>query len=83
MAAIFYGEEYARNRSDIVAGAEAQRRLLQRQGRGPAPAARRDTSRYDRALEASDAAIRQLEHCLLYTSPSPRDATLSRMPSSA
>ena len=22
-------------------------------------------------------------HCLLYTSPSPRDATLSRMPSSA
>ena len=25
----------------------------------------------------------QFEHCLLYTSPSPRDATLSRMPSSA
>ena len=25
----------------------------------------------------------QLKHCLLYTSPSPRDATLSRMPSSA
>ena len=25
----------------------------------------------------------QLERCLLYTSPSPRDATLSRMPSSA
>ena len=24
-----------------------------------------------------------LKHCLLYTSPSPRDATLSRMPSSA
>ena len=24
-----------------------------------------------------------LNHCLLYTSPSPRDATLSRMPSSA
>ena len=31
------------------------------------------------ALENSD----QLKHCLLYTSPSPRDATLSRMPSSA
>ena len=29
------------------------------------------------------AAREQLEHCLLYTSPSPRDATLSRMPSSA
>ena len=25
----------------------------------------------------------QISHCLLYTSPSPRDATLSRMPSSA
>ena len=24
-----------------------------------------------------------IRHCLLYTSPSPRDATLSRMPSSA
>ena len=27
--------------------------------------------------------VGQLEVCLLYTSPSPRDATLSRMPSSA
>ena len=27
--------------------------------------------------------VRQLKTCLLYTSPSPRDATLSRMPSSA
>ena len=25
----------------------------------------------------------EIRHCLLYTSPSPRDATLSRMPSSA
>ena len=29
------------------------------------------------------AAMDQYEICLLYTSPSPRDATLSRMPSSA
>ena len=29
------------------------------------------------------AKIDQIEICLLYTSPSPRDATLSRMPSSA
>ena len=28
-------------------------------------------------------AVRLLVSCLLYTSPSPRDATLSRMPSSA
>ena len=27
--------------------------------------------------------LKQLRDCLLYTSPSPRDATLSRMPSSA
>ena len=30
-----------------------------------------------------DVLIEDLEDCLLYTSPSPRDATLSRMPSSA
>ena len=30
-----------------------------------------------------NAAIEAIEGCLLYTSPSPRDATLSRMPSSA
>ena len=34
------------------------------------------------ALGQASAAILQ-EGCLLYTSPSPRDATLSRMPSSA
>ena len=32
-------------------------------------------------FEGSD--LLQLNDCLLYTSPSPRDATLSRMPSSA
>ena len=30
-----------------------------------------------------DVALEELYNCLLYTSPSPRDATLSRMPSSA
>ena len=34
-------------------------------------------------LEAYDRAGQCLYSCLLYTSPSPRDATLSRMPSSA
>ena len=35
-------------------------------------------------LRKSNASIKlQLGTCLLYTSPSPRDATLSRMPSSA
>ena len=31
----------------------------------------------------TDKATMEVEACLLYTSPSPRDATLSRMPSSA
>ena len=36
------------------------------------------------ALLANDLAMAdQISTCLLYTSPSPRDATLSRMPSSA
>ena len=34
-------------------------------------------------VENDDYCIALLKHCLLYTSPSPRDATLSRMPSSA
>ena len=37
-----------------------------------------------RAAVVADVLFRVLRHiCLLYTSPSPRDATLSRMPSSA
>ena len=32
---------------------------------------------------SSEIGIRHIVICLLYTSPSPRDATLSRMPSSA
>ena len=32
---------------------------------------------------ARDEWVKQAKNCLLYTSPSPRDATLSRMPSSA
>ena len=39
------------------------------------------------AAQTNEKTIRNLEtqmkNCLLYTSPSPRDATLSRMPSSA
>ena len=33
--------------------------------------------------EARQKALALFSNCLLYTSPSPRDATLSRMPSSA
>ena len=47
----------------------------------------------ERAMDSNDlerergitilAKCTSVEYCLLYTSPSPRDATLSRMPSSA
>ena len=36
-----------------------------------------------RAQARADEAYNKADDCLLYTSPSPRDATLSRMPSSA
>ena len=39
-----------------------------------------ETSEIQKLQQACDALI---QDCLLYTSPSPRDATLSRMPSSA
>ena len=37
----------------------------------------------DGAFGKPPALLAELSDCLLYTSPSPRDATLSRMPSSA
>ena len=40
-------------------------------------------SREIRRIDLSDFARRKTEVCLLYTSPSPRDLSTSRMPSSA
>ena len=45
-----------------------------------APLAKENTRIYELGQEKHSNGIK---HCLLYTSPSPRDATLSRMPSSA
>ena len=42
-----------------------------------------DPSLVVEAMEESLARAAKSRYCLLYTSPSPRDATLSRMPSSA
>ena len=39
--------------------------------------------RYPELLEILQKDFDSFKYCLLYTSPSPRDATLSRMPSSA
>ena len=48
---------------------------------------REDTDIEDRTIDSHVKRIRKkfkkVDNCLLYTSPSPRDATLSRMPSSA
>ena len=38
---------------------------------------------YDLSMKREIESLTEFYHCLLYTSPSPRDATLSRMPSSA
>ena len=37
----------------------------------------------DLGVKKADRVLGMMYNCLLYTSPSPRDATLSRMPSSA
>ena len=67
-------------------GARVERALVDVERVGAAQPARRDGRARRLALvpPAQGAAHigRQLS-CLLYTSPSPRDATLSRMPSSA
>mgnify|MGYP003313567911 CR=1 FL=1 len=41
------------------------------------------TEKRKRLMAAAVKRARKTNSCLLYTSPSPRDATLSRMPSSA
>ena len=60
----------------------ADRRDQQRRGNGDGLAAVRAELVVERVLAADERrAVRQ--GCLLYTSPSPRDGLLSRMPSSA
>ena len=64
---------------DVLASADAKGfRAL---SRAPPTFADMDAGTFARALSAE--AGRKSKACLLYTSPSPRDATLSRMPSSA
>ena len=47
------------------------------------PVAHSDLSGYRVFYDTTAGSYAQSVDCLLYTSPSPRDATLSRMPSSA
>ena len=53
------------------------------EGDARAPEDEEDGSRAEAPSEAGEAQGAASDACLLYTSPSPRDATLSRMPSSA
>ena len=39
--------------------------------------------KYGSSMDAAEAGCKAIEACLLYTSPSPRDLSTSRMPSSA
>ena len=80
--------------ADPAAELQRQLQLLAKQFRQRLQRELPELSRQANALDKADnesarlpllLAIRQQLHklCLLYTSPSPRDATLSRMPSSA
>ena len=72
------GDGRAINLGDVVAP-DGSPWTLQLKGAGPTP-----YSRTADGLAVLRSSIREfLCSCLLYTSPSPRDATLSRMPSSA
>ena len=55
--------------------------LFVRQGRGIIATV--EARRFHLAVESTFLNIERLDDCLLYTSPSPRDGLLSRMPSSA
>ena len=61
---------------EVVGTEKASFRALQLAEMGIAVAAHNDIKKYDNILS-------QPPGCLLYTSPSPRDGLLSRMPSSA
>ena len=46
-------------------------------------AAQRTISRKQKNIQKLENKLKNAKHCLLYTSPSPRDLSTSRMPSSA
>ena len=48
-----------------------------------AKSAKKKAENYANLIASCDTGDSMVRVCLLYTSPSPRDATLSRMPSSA
>ena len=71
-------------KSLYIEGVFLQGNIKNRNGRMyPMETLRKEVSRYNESNVQSGRALGELGHCLLYTSPSPRDRLLSRMPSSA
>ena len=82
--AVYFGLNHFSARAkvgfDLAELAEVMRTLHQRSVKGFVTF---NTLVFDHEIDEATKAIEQIAACLLYTSPSPRDATLSRMPSSA
>ena len=57
--------------------------LIERNGQPVIPATKKPKADYKSIYEIFNRTFKQEKDCLLYTSPSPRDGLLSRMPSSA
>ena len=80
----FLVEQKNGKKSMYIEGVFLQGNIKNRNGRMyPMETLRREVSRYNENHIQSGRALGELGHCLLYTSPSPRDDPLSRMPSSA
>ena len=67
-------------RRDMSEVGDINTHILQREQRHEPKHEHDGTNNYSNSVQDSS---NQEDNCLLYTSPSPRDATLSRMPSSA
>ena len=61
---------------------EQKAKLMEERAKRNAERAKREQEKRE-IRKAKEAKAEEEKSCLLYTSPSPRDATLSRMPSSA
>ena len=68
---------------DLMAGENRQEEHLKRNPSGQMPALELDNGDYLAEITAICEFLDEINGCLLYTSPSPRDRTRSRMPSSA
>ena len=86
VAAAETAKKKAQEAAKLAAAEEARKKVEDAEKLVAAEEARKkaeDAAKVAAAMEARKKAEEAAKICLLYTSPSPRDATLSRMPSSA